>query len=82
MIIDDGRNLDERSCILIEEGQFYGMGYIPADLIDKDSSDLKKHLTQYSSNDYIKNLIFNYSLRFPLKIRSKSTSISTEIPDV
>jgi DNA polymerase-3 subunit epsilon len=82
IVIDDGRNLAERSCILIEEGQFYGMGYVPTDLIDEDVADLKKYLTPYPSNDYIRNLIFNYSIRYPLKIRSNSTSISTEIPDV
>jgi len=77
MIIDNGRNLAERSCILIEDGQFYGMGYVSSDLIGEDIPDLKKHLTPYPSNDYIKNLIFNYSLRFPLKVRANSISIST-----
>lgn len=69
MVIDAGRNLAERSCILIEQGQFYGMGYIPVELIDKETSDLKKQLIPYPSNDYIRNLIFNYSIRFAHKIR-------------
>jgi DNA polymerase-3 subunit epsilon len=82
MVIDDGRNLTEKSCILIEEGHFYGMGYVSTDLIDEGIADLKKYLTPYVSNDYIRNMIFNYSLRYPLKIRSNSTSISTDIPDL
>jgi DNA polymerase-3 subunit epsilon len=80
MVIDGGRNSAEKSCILIEEGQFYGMGYVSTDLIDQDITDLKKYLTPYASNDYIRNMVLNYSIRYPLKIRSNSTSISTEIP--
>jgi DNA polymerase-3 subunit epsilon len=82
IVIDEGRNLTEKSCILMEEGQFYGMGYVSTDLIDEGIADLKKYLTPYVSNDYIRNMIFNYSLRYPLKIRSNSTSISTDIPDL
>jgi DNA polymerase-3 subunit epsilon len=69
MVIDEGRNLSEKSCILIEEGQFYGMGYISTDLKDEDMVDLKKYLTPYASNDYIRNMVFNYSIRYPLKVR-------------
>jgi DNA polymerase-3 subunit epsilon len=72
MLIDDGRNLAERSCLLIENGQFYGMGYVSAEEINQDISDLKKHLTPYPSNDYIRNLIFNHALQFPYKTRGIS----------
>jgi len=81
MIIDEGRNLTEKSCILIEEGQFYGMGYVSTDLKDQDITDLKKYLTPYASNDYIRNMVFNYSIRYPHKIRSNSTSIGADIPN-
>ena len=29
-IIENGLNADEQSCVLIWEGKFYGMGYIPS----------------------------------------------------
>jgi DNA polymerase-3 subunit epsilon len=69
LLIDDGRNLTERSCILIENGHFYGMGYVLVAEIDQEISDLKKQLTPYPSNDYIRNLIFNYAIQFPFKTR-------------
>ncbi len=81
MVIDEGRNLTEKSCILMEEGRFYGMGYVSTDLKDEDIADLKKYLTPYASNDYIRNMVFNYSIRYPLKIRSTSTSIDSDIPN-
>ncbi|MHB1178416.1 MAG: exonuclease domain-containing protein, partial [Daejeonella sp.] len=68
-IIDRGRNINERSCILMEKGTFYGMGFIgsgPATGI----SELRNLLTKYPSNDYIKNMIQNYALRYPSKIVS------------
>jgi DNA polymerase-3 subunit epsilon len=69
LLIDDGRNLAERSCILIENGQFYGMGFVSIEEADQEIPDLKKQLTPYPSNDYIRNLIFNYAIQFPLKTR-------------
>ncbi len=29
-LLDEGRNPQEKSCILVERGRFYGMGYLPA----------------------------------------------------
>ena len=81
IVIDEGRNLTEKSCILMEEGQFYGMGYVSTDLKDEDIADIKKHLTPYASNDYIRNMVFNYSIRYPLKIRSNSTLIAEDTPN-
>ena len=64
-IRDEGRQLDEHSCILIEKGQFYGMGYI-SHYFDVDNLEqLKNYLTPYPGNDYIRNMISNYALRYP-----------------
>ncbi|HEY0896180.1 MAG TPA: exonuclease domain-containing protein [Sphingobacteriaceae bacterium] len=53
-------------CILMEEGQFYGMGRIPVD-IPHDLNEYKVHLTRYPGNDYIRNLVHNYAWRNPEK---------------
>ena len=52
-IIDKGRTKDEQSCIWIEKGHFYGMGYLPADLGITALSEIKDYVTQYKSNSYI-----------------------------
>ena len=60
-IRDEGRSLDEHSCILIEKGQFYGMGYIGSDAEADNLHQLKNYLTPYPGNDYIKTMIHNYA---------------------
>jgi DNA polymerase-3 subunit epsilon len=64
-IRDEGRTLDEHSCILIEKGQFYGMGYIAGDAEANNLNQLKNHLTPYPGNDYIKTMVNNYATRYP-----------------
>lgn len=72
VLIDEGRNQEERSCILMEKGQFYGMGYIPSDLAETDFEVLKKYLTPYANNDYIRNMVLNAAVYYPQKIRNLS----------
>jgi DNA polymerase-3 subunit epsilon len=64
-IRDEGRKTDEHSCILIEKGQFYGMGYI-SHYFDADNLEqLKNYLTPYPGNDYIRNMVSNYAVKYP-----------------
>jgi DNA polymerase-3 subunit epsilon len=64
-IRDEGRNGEEHSCILIEEGRFYGMGYISHYFEANNIQQLKNYLTPYPGNDYIKNIVTGYASRFP-----------------
>lgn len=74
LLLDDGRTMAEKSCILVENGHLYGMGYISVDDINQDLSDIKQYLTPYPSNDYIRNLIFNYAAQFPEKTKLINSS--------
>lgn len=67
-IVDKGLNGEDQSCILVCEGKFYGMGYIPADIPVKDIDTLKEHLTMYRENSFIRNIINGYAARFPQKV--------------
>jgi len=67
-IIDRGVAEDDQSCILIWEGKFYGMGYLPAAVQITDPVSLKEYLTTYKENSFIRNLVFGYAARFPSKI--------------
>ncbi|HTD99531.1 MAG TPA: exonuclease domain-containing protein [Mucilaginibacter sp.] len=64
-IRDEGRKTDEHSCILIEKGQFYGMGYISHYFNADSLEQLKNFLTPYPGNDYIRNMVSNYAIRYP-----------------
>lgn len=68
-IMDKGRSPDERSCIWIENGHFYGMGYIASDIAVTDPSEIKNYITPYRSNQYIMQLIYSYAEKHPGKIR-------------
>lgn len=57
VIVGNGREAGEQSCILMEKGRFYGMGYVPHDIAVTDSDMLKDWLTPYPENEYILNLI-------------------------
>jgi DNA polymerase-3 subunit epsilon len=64
---DKGRNYDEQSCILIENGRFYGMGYIPNDFEADSFEALKTHLSPYPDNGYIRNMVLSHAERYPIK---------------
>ena len=66
-VFDDGRHTEERSCILVEQGRFYGMGYIPTDSAIPDTEQLKGYLTRYPENDYIRGLVYQHVERWPSK---------------
>jgi len=59
-----GRHAAFRSCILIEDGAFYGMGYIP-DSIPRDLNTLKQYLVPYPDNDYLRGLVTRYAIQHP-----------------
>jgi DNA polymerase III subunit epsilon len=70
-ILDKGRSADERSCIWVENGHFYGMGYITSDIGFTDPSEIMDYITPYSSNHYIMQLIFAYAEKYPGKVKFK-----------
>lgn len=66
-LVDYGLKHEEQSCILIEKGRFFGMGYLPSDVSIKTTDDLKSYLTPHAENDYIRGLIFQHVVRYPHK---------------
>lgn len=67
-IIDKGRTLDEKSCIWVENGNFYGMGYIANDADINSIDDIKESLTQYQNSHYIMQLIISFVCRYPNRV--------------
>ncbi|HWR32370.1 MAG TPA: exonuclease domain-containing protein [Chitinophagaceae bacterium] len=76
-IVDKGINADDRSCILVLEGKFYGMGYIPADAQVTGIEPLKNYLTVYKENSVIHNLVNGFVARFPTKVIRFETAAAT-----
>ncbi len=67
-IVEKGLNADEQSCILVLNGKFIGMGYIPAEVQITELEMWKDLLTPYRENIFIRNLINGYAARFPSKV--------------
>lgn len=66
-VVDDRYDADGRSCILIEKGRFYGMGYMPGDASVYSADELKNYLQVYPENDYIRGLVYQYVQKRPEK---------------
>jgi DNA polymerase-3 subunit epsilon len=60
-IIEKGLSATEQSCVLMLNGEFYGMGYIPRDIQINDVDTLAGYLTRYKDNGFIRNLILSYA---------------------
>jgi len=58
---------EKDSCVLVEEGKFYGMGVLKDDGIS-DIDSLKERLTPYPENEVIKSMIRQYVDRYPAKV--------------
>lgn len=65
IVIGDGVESDQHSCLLIEKGKFYGMGYIPKQMNVKKLKTIKKILTPYIDNDFIRDMIYRYAESYP-----------------
>ncbi len=66
-LVDNACQGDELSCMLIEQGKFYGMGYLPGSFPISDLDSLKPNLTAYPDSDYIRGLVFKHADQFPLR---------------
>ena len=66
-LADAGRHRSEQSYVLIEQGKFYGMGYLETDIAIRDIDGLKDYLTAYPENDYMRGLVYQYAARWPNK---------------
>ncbi|MCW3465536.1 exonuclease domain-containing protein [Chitinophaga nivalis] len=60
-IVDKGRTTGEKSCILLEKGRFYGMGYLPAHIDTAEVENFREYLTPYPENEVIIGLLRSYT---------------------
>ncbi|HEY8388612.1 MAG TPA: exonuclease domain-containing protein [Parasegetibacter sp.] len=57
-----------KSCVLIEKGTIYGMGYVPGDLDCRNIQHIKPYLTRLPDNDYLRGLISRFAVENPEKV--------------
>ena len=61
-ILGKGFNEDEMSCVLIEKGLFYGMGYLPTSTPLNEINELKTFIQPMRSNFFIRELLGSESI--------------------
>ena len=66
-IVEEGRDHKEKTYMLMEDGKFYGLGFVPAKEKITDKEQLKKLITPYPENEYVRSLILRYAETFPHK---------------
>jgi len=67
-IMDEGRDEDERSCIWIEKGSFYGMGYVSHYSDVRLPEEVKESLSVYEGNNYMLQMAYSYAQKYPNKV--------------
>ncbi|HMJ48588.1 MAG TPA: exonuclease domain-containing protein [Ferruginibacter sp.] len=66
-LLENGPEVNQNLCLLIERGNFWGMGYVDATESIKDLVELKLKLNPYADNDFIRNSIYSYASANPAK---------------
>ncbi len=66
-VMDAGIKEDEKLYLLVERGNFWGMGYLPATMQVNSADDLKSYLQPYADNDTIRNSIYSFVEKNPEK---------------
>lgn len=67
-IFDKGRNEDEKSCIWVEKGNFYAMGYLSKDEDFLTPENVKENLNRHKGNYYMMQLIQSFTAKNPRKL--------------
>lgn len=68
-IREQAEHTTDDSCILMEEGRFYGMGYLKKNEDFDTIDDLKNKLEPYPEYEFVRNLIRNYAEQQPTKVK-------------
>ncbi|MBS1743909.1 MAG: GIY-YIG nuclease family protein [Bacteroidetes bacterium] len=66
-IVDEGNNSEEKLYLLMERGNFWGMGYVPVSQEINNINELKEKLQPYADNDFIRNSLYAYAEANPEK---------------
>lgn len=66
-IIDEGLSPEQKLCLLIDHGSFWGMGYVTGSQKLDNISDLKEMLDPHADNDFIRNSIYSFVAEHPSK---------------
>ncbi|HWJ29945.1 MAG TPA: GIY-YIG nuclease family protein, partial [Flavisolibacter sp.] len=75
LVLDKGLTDDEQSCIMVVQGSFFGMGYLPKDLEHITQETIEEYIKPYKENSYIRMLLSTHAANFPDQIKLLSSGL-------
>jgi DNA polymerase-3 subunit epsilon len=66
-IMEQGREEGEKTWLLMEDGRFYGMGFLPAKQLISNKEQLKALITPYTGNEFVRSFMLQYAEANPLR---------------
>jgi len=70
LVIDKGLSENELSCILVDQGAFFGMGYLPKNLENISRDSIQEYIKPYRENSFIRTLLLSHATNYPSQITS------------
>jgi DNA polymerase-3 subunit epsilon len=69
VVLDKGLSDDEHSCIMVIQGSFFGMGYLPRNLEELSEKTVSEYIKPYKENSYIRTLLLSHATTHPSQIK-------------
>lgn len=69
VVLDKGLTEDEVSCIMVVQGNFFGMGYLPKDFDTITHKAIADYIKPYKENSFIRNLLNSFYNNFPHQVK-------------
>ena len=69
IVLDQGLNEEELSCIMVIKGSFFGMGYLPKDFNTITEAAIAEYIKPYKENSYIRTLLNTHIVSFPEQVK-------------
>lgn len=69
LVLDKGLSENELSCIMVDQGSFFGMGYLPKNLENISKQTIQEYIKPYKENSYIRTLLLSHASNFPKQIK-------------
>jgi DNA polymerase III subunit epsilon len=69
VVLDKGLTDDEVSCIMVVQGNFFGMGYLPKNVEAISEKAIAEYITPYKDNSTIRMLLSSFASTNPSQIK-------------
>jgi DNA polymerase-3 subunit epsilon len=69
IVLDKGMKEEELSCIMVVQGSFFGMGYLPNHVENITHDSIAEFIKPYKENSYIRTLLMAHASNFPEQIK-------------